>query len=120
MKKISILLVGMAVCFLIITAFGEAADIIGKWELVRLEYADGKPKPYTGPPKSKMGGAEFFPDKTVVFSDGMKGEWTLAADGKLKVVLMGVVDMDGTFQGDLLKLRTEVGPEQVLVLKKLK
>jgi len=31
---------------------------------------------------------------------------------------MGVLDMDGTFQGDLLKLRTMVGPEEVLVLKK--
>ena len=77
MKRTDVLLL-VALCLLTVAPSGEGADIIGKWDLIRLEHPDGKPKPYTGPPKAQMGGAEFFPDKTVVFSDGMKGEWTLA------------------------------------------
>jgi hypothetical protein len=47
----------------------SAANLVGKWELVRVETAEGKSKPL--PLKPQMGGAEFFKDKTVLFSDGL-------------------------------------------------
>ena len=93
-----------------------AADFVGKWELVRVEDAQGKVKPH--PPKPKMGGAEFFKDKTVLFSDGLKGEWSVSEGGGFTIILMEFLEMSGAIQGDLLKLSTMVDPNEILVLKK--
>jgi len=93
-----------------------AANLVGKWELVRVETADGKSKPL--PPKPKMGGAEFFKDKTVLFSDGLKGEWSISPDGSLKIILMEFLEMNGKIQGNFLRLSNMVDPDEILVLKK--
>jgi hypothetical protein len=119
MHKIALLLLCIAMSLSSFTAaMASAADPVGKWELVRLETADGKSKPL--PPKPKMGGAEFFKDKTVLFSDGLKGEWSTAADSSLKIVLMEFLEMNGEIRGDLLRLSTMVDPDEILVLKKQK
>jgi hypothetical protein len=117
MNTISRLILGIAISLSIITAsLASTADPVGKWELVRVETADGKSKPL--PAKPKMGGAEFFKNKTVLFSDGLKGEWSISADGSLSVVLMEFLEMPGTIQGDLLRL--SVDPDEILILKKQK
>jgi hypothetical protein len=120
MKKIAVLLTIVAISLLALLAAivssESAPSVIGKWELVRVEYADGKSKPQ--PSKPKMGGAEFFNDKTVAFSDGLKGEWTTLPDGRINIILMGFLEMFGSMQGDLLKLYTEVDPNEIMVLKK--
>ena len=118
MKRLAIFLMCAAIILLTTTSSGVSSpNIIGKWELVRLEYADGKIKPHDAS-KPKMGGAEFFNDKTVLFSDGLKGEWTISGDGSLKIILMGVLEMFGSIKGDILKLHTMVDPNEILVLRK--
>jgi hypothetical protein len=119
MKKIALLLLIISINLLIFSPLKAApVNLVGKWDLVRVETADGKSKPH--PSKPKMGGAEFFKDKTVVFSDGLKGVWTVSTDGSLKIVLMEFLEMSGVVQGDLLKLSTMVDPDEVLVLKRQK
>jgi hypothetical protein len=117
MKIVSWLLLGCLISFSIQTAsLASAADPVGKWELVRVETADGKSKSL--PAKPKMGGAEFFKDKTVLFSDGLKGEWSIGADGSLRVILMEFLEMSGAIQGDFLRL--SVDPDEILILRKQK
>jgi hypothetical protein len=117
MRIVSSLLLCFVISFSIITvSLASAANLVGKWDLVRVETADGKSKPL--PPKPKMGGAEFFKDKTVLFSDGLKGEWSISQDGSLSIVLMEFLEMPGTIQGDLLRL--SVDPDEILILKKQK
>lgn len=120
MKKIVLLSIIMAISVMILSSLLEAGpvNIVGKWDLIRVENAAGKPQPL--PPKPKMGGAEFFKDNTVMFSDNLKGQWTISADGNLNIVLMQFVEMTGAIQGDILKLTNEVNPDEVLVLKKQK
>lgn len=119
MKKISLFLLIISINLLILSPLKAATvNIVGKWDLVRVETANGKSKPL--PSKPKMGGAEFFEDKTVVFSDGLKGEWTVSTNGSLKIVLMEFLEMSGAVQGDLLKLSTMVDPDEILVLKRQK
>ena len=119
MQKISLLLFCIAISLSTFTAsMASAANLVGKWELVRVETADGKSKPL--PLKPKMGGAEFFQDKTVLFSDGLKGEWSISEDSSLKIVLMEFLEMNGEIRGDFLRLSTMVDPDEILVLKKQK
>ena len=117
MKKRWMILLCAAISLLTIaSSMAWAADIVGKWELVRVENAQGKVKPH--PPKPKMGGAEFFKDKTVLFSDGLKGEWSVSEGGGFTIILMEFLEMSGAIQGGLLKLSTMVDPNEILVLKK--
>jgi hypothetical protein len=119
MQKIALLLLCIAISLSTFTAsMASAANPVGKWELVRVETADGKSKPL--PMKPKMGGAEFFKDKTVLFSDGLKGEWSISEDSSLKIVLMEFLEMNGEIRGDFLRLSTMVDPDEILVLKKQK
>ena len=116
MKKISLLVLCLAISLSIITAsMAAAASPVGKWELVRVETADGKIKPH--PAKPKMGGAEFFANKTVLFSDGLKGVWSISEGGGFKIILMEFLEMNAEIRGDLL--RVMVDPEEILVLKRV-
>jgi len=116
MQKTFVALIGCIISLLIIVSSSQAApNLVGKWEMIRVEYLDGKGKP---PQKPKMGGAEFFQDQKVMFSDGLSGEWTTLPDGRLKITLMGIMEMFGSFEGDLLKLFTEINPNEIMVLKK--
>ena len=118
MKKIFLLFLGIAVSLSFsIVAMAAAVNPVGKWELVRVETADGKVKPLTS--KSEMGGAEFFKDKTVLFSDGLKGEWSLSGSGGLKIVLQEFLEITGEFKDGLLRLSTAVNPDEILIMKKL-
>jgi len=118
MKKIFLLFLGIAVSLSFsIVAMAAAVNPVGKWELVRVETADGKVKPLTS--KSEMGGAEFFKDKTVLFSDGLKGEWSLSGSGGLKIVLQEFLEITGEFKDSLLRLSTAVNPDEILIMKKL-
>jgi hypothetical protein len=117
MKKISLVFLCIAISLSVFTAsMAFAANFVGKWELVRVETAAGKIKPL--PPKPKKGEVEFFKDKTVLFSDGLKGEWSISEDGGLKIILMEVLEVNGELQGDLLRLSNMVNPDEILVLKK--
>jgi len=119
MRKISALILCIAISLATVNAsMAAAADLVGKWDLVRVETAAGKSKPL--PAKPKMGGAEFFKEKTVLFSDGLKGEWSIAADGSLKIVLMEFLELTGELKGDFLRLSNMVNPDEILVLKKQK